>query len=203
MSEPDEHPSEAPGDYEKVGEALGKRLHLPWRLRGGTPALGALALINGFLSIALMAAAAHFTNQPLVFPSLGPTAFLIFYAATRPAASPRNTVVGHLIGAVAGYVSLLAFGLTDVGPALATENVTWARVAAVAMSLGLTAGVMVWARTPHPPAGATTMIVSLGIIRTPAHLGVLMCAIVLLVIQGIVINRVVAGINYPYWSPPR
>jgi len=59
---------------------------------------------------------------------------------------------------------------------------------------------MVWARVPHPPAGATTRIVSLGILREPEQLAVLMLAVVLLVVQGFVINRL-AGIEYPVWAP--
>lgn len=200
---PDRGDAQPRGDYEEIGQGLGRRLRVPALFRGRerTPVLGLFALVNGFLSIGLMAAAAHVTGQPLVFPSLGPTAFLLFYAATQPAASPRNTIFGHLIGAGAGYVSLLAFGLAAAGPALATHHVTWFRVGAVALSLGLTAGLMVWLGIPHPPAGATTMIVSLGIIRTPAHIGVLMAAVAALVVQGIVINRWLAGIDYPFWSP--
>ena len=47
------------------------------------------------------------------------------------------------------------------------------------------------------------MIVSLGILREPWQLGVLLIAVVLLVAQGFVINRL-AGIDYPMWSakPP-
>ena len=66
--------------------------------------------------------------------------------------------------------------------------------------LGLTSGVMVWARVPHPPAGATTLIVSLGILREPEQLAVLMIAVALLLVQGFVINRL-AGIPYPTWAP--
>jgi CBS-domain-containing membrane protein len=108
---------------------------------------------------------------------------------------------GHAIGAAAGYLSLVVFRLTDAAPALAT-SVTWGRVGATALSLGLTSGAMVWARVPHPPAGATTLIVSLGILREPAQLGVLMLAVVLLVLQGAAINRL-AGIPYPVWAPAR
>ena len=71
---------------------------------------------------------------------------------------------------------------------------------AAALSLGLTSGAMVLARVPHPPAGATTLIVSLGILREPEQLAVLMLAVALLVVQGLVINRV-AGIPYPTWAP--
>jgi hypothetical protein len=48
-------------------------------------------------------------------------------------------------------------------------------------------------------ASATTLIVSLGILREPGQLAVLMLAVVLLVIQGFVINRL-AGIPYPRWA---
>jgi CBS domain-containing membrane protein len=165
-----------------------------------TVVLGMFALLNGFISIALMAFAAYITGQPLIFPSLGPTAFLLFYTPDAAAASPRNTVFGHLIGVVVGYLSLAIFGLLDVGPALSV-GVSASRVAAAGLSLGLTAGCMVWFRVPHPPAGATTLIISLGILRTPVQMVVLMLAVMLLVVQGFVINRL-AGLNYPLWAPP-
>lgn len=91
------------------------------------------------------------------------------------------------------------FGLTDAGPAF-LEGVTAARTGAAALSLGLTAGVLAWVRAPHPPAGATTLIVSLGILTEPSQLAVLMLSVALLVLQGFVINRL-AGIPYPAWSP--
>jgi CBS-domain-containing membrane protein len=161
--------------------------------------LAAFSLINGFISIALMALAAVITRAPFVFPSLGPTAFLFFYTPMAATAAPRNALVGHLIGAVAGYLSLVLFGLTDAGPAVAV-GVTLPRVLAAALSLGLTSGLMVLFRSPHPPAGATTLIISLGILTQPWQLGVLMLAVVLLTVQAFVINRL-AGIPYPVWSP--
>jgi CBS-domain-containing membrane protein len=164
-----------------------------------TAVLGLFSLVNGLIAIGAMACVAYVTGEPFVFPSLGPTAFLLFYTPLQPAASPRNTVCGHAIGAAAGYLALVVFDLTDAAPALAS-SVTGARVGAAALSLGLTSGAMVWARVPHPPAGATTLIVSLGILREPEQLAVLMLAVALLVVQGFVINRL-AGIPYPVWSP--
>jgi CBS-domain-containing membrane protein len=52
----------------------------------------------------------------------------------------------------------------------------------------------------HPPAGASTLIVSLGLITTPWKLGILLASIVLLVLLAIMINRL-AGIQYPLWNP--
>jgi CBS domain-containing membrane protein len=162
--------------------------------------MGAFAFVNGCLAIAVMSVVALLTGSPFVFPSLGPTAFLHFYTAMAPAASPRNTVLGHLIGVAAAVVSLALFGLSDAGPAL-SGGMSAARVGAVALSLGLTSGAMVWLRVPHPPAGATTMIISLGILTGTAHLAVLMLAVVLLTMQAFAINRL-AGLPYPRWAPP-
>lgn len=164
-----------------------------------TLVMGLFAFVNGLIAIGTLAFVAFVTRESFVFPSLGPTAFLLFYTPLAPASSPRNAVGGHLIGAIAGYLALVVFGLTGDPPALA-ETVTAARVGAAALSLGLTSGAMVWARVPHPPAGATTLIVSLGILSEPGQLAVLMMAVVLLLAQGLAINRL-AGIPYPLWRP--
>lgn len=206
MNTPDEQGPQRPGpiggDMAAIVWGLARRGRLPalTQRHNSTFVLGLFAFVNGLIAIGIMAAVAYATDEPFVFPSLGPTAFLLFYTPLLPASSPRNTIGGHAIGAAAGYLSLVVFGLTDAAPALAT-SVTGARVGAAALSLGLTSGAMVWARVPHPPAGATTLIVSLGILREPGQLVVLMVAVVLLVVQGFVINRL-AGIPYPLWSPP-
>jgi len=160
--------------------------------------LGAHVLINSAISIGILAGIAALTKQPFVFPSLGPTAFLLFYAAMGAQAAPRNVFCGHLIGVLAGYLALVIFGLTAV-PANLSE-VTAARIGAVTLSLCLTLSLMVWLKVPHAPAGATTMIVGLGLMRTPFQLTVLMIAVVLLILQGIAINRL-ARVPYPWWAP--
>jgi len=177
------------------------RARLPWLTQhyARTPVLAIFSFINGCISIGLMAALALITGSPFIFPSLGPTAFLFFYTPLAPAASPRNTLVGQTIGVLAGYFSLLVTGLTAAGPALAV-GVTWPRVIAAALSLGLTSGLMVLFKSPHPPAGATTLIISLGILTKPWQLLLLLAAVVLLTLQALAINRL-AGIPYPLWNP--
>jgi CBS domain-containing membrane protein len=196
-----QRPGPIGGDMAAIVFGLAGRLRLPslTQRHDSTVVLAAFAFVNGLIAIGAMAAVAFATGEPFVFPSLGPTAFLLFYTPLLPASSPRNTLSGHAIGAAAGYAALVAFGLTDAAPDL-TAGITGARVGAAALSLGLTSGAMVLARVPHPPAGATTLIVSLGILREPAQLAVLMVAVVLLVVQGFAINRL-AGIPYPAWRP--
>jgi CBS-domain-containing membrane protein len=183
-------------------ETFRKYVQLPW-LRHQYPPIPVFALYNflsGFVSIGLMATFALILHSPFIFPSLGPTAFHYFSRQTAPTASPRNAIIGHLIGTVAGYFSLVVTGLTTAGPAIAS-GVTWPRVIAAALSLGLTASLMILFRASHAPAGATTLIISLGILTHPWQLVVLMIAIALLTLQAIAINRLF-GIPFPLWSQP-
>ena len=154
--------------------------------------------LNGFITIALLAAVAMVSRTPFVFPSLGPTAFLFFFTPRAPAASPRHTIYGHAIGIVCGYGALWLFGLQDAPAAMAT-GVSLARVGAAALSLALTGALMILAKAAHPPAGATTLIISLGIVTRPFHLLVIEIAVAILTLQAIVINRL-AGIDYPLWA---
>jgi CBS domain-containing membrane protein len=161
--------------------------------------LAVFGFLSGSVTIAVLAVMAHLAHSPLVFPSLGPTAFLLFYKPMAPQASPRNTIFGHLIGALAGWLSLLVFGLISV-PGSGLGNVTWDRMGAAALSIGLTIGLMELWNVPHPPAGATTLIVSLGLMPQFWQLGMLMLAVIALVALGWAINHLV-GIPYPLWRP--
>jgi len=160
--------------------------------------LGTYVLINSAISIAILAGIAALTKQPFIFPSLGPTAFLLFYVALGAQAAPRNVFCGHLIAVLAGYLALAIFGLTAAPPDL--SNVAARRIGAATVCLCLTLSLMVWLNVPHAPAGATTLIVGLGLMRTPGQLTVLMIAVVLMIAQGIAINRL-ALLPYPLWAP--
>lgn len=160
--------------------------------------------VNGFISIAILCGVAKLFGTPFIFPSLGATAFLVFFTPTAPAASPRNALCGTAIAIACGYAALVLTGLQHAGPAIA-PHLGWARVIAVALSLATTGAVMILLNVPHPPAAATTLIVSLGVVSKPEYLLVLEAAVALLVAQAIVINRL-TGVRYPLWAsvpPPR
>ena len=172
-------------------------LHEVERRIGKRPAQALFAFANGLISIGIMTTLAYLSGVMLIFPSLGPTAFLLFYAPLSPAASPRNTLLGHFIGVLCGYAALALFGLAHQDSAMVT-GINLPHVGAASLSLAATAGLMVLFALEHPPAGATTLIVSLGVLRRPEQLLVLMVAVALLSLQGWVINRL-AGIPYPAW----
>ena len=161
------------------------------------PGVGCHVCINGFITIGLLALLAILTGSPFVFPSLGPTAYLFFFSPMAEAFSPRNTILGHAVGLVCGYA---AFALTVASspPFGMHPGVHGRRVLAAALSLSATGALMALFRVSHPPAGATTLIVSLGIISQPKELAIIEVAVILLTAQAFVINRL-AGLPYPLW----
>jgi CBS domain-containing membrane protein len=179
---------------------LFQRLRLDWLLRHFPPRLvrTAYVFINSFITIALLALLALVSRNPFVFPSLGPTAYLLFFSPLARTSSPRNTIFGHAIGLICGYG---AYAVTGAGalPFAVHPGIFWPRILAAALSLSATGALMVLLGVSHPPAGATTLIVSLGIISKPRELVIIEVAVFLLVAQALAINRL-AGVRYPVWS---
>ena len=179
-----------------------RKLRLDWLLLHFPPRLvrSLYVFVNGFVTIGLLAVLALVSRNPFVFPSLGPTAYLLFFTPLGRTSSPRNTVFGHAIGLVCGYAAFAATGAGEL-PFGEHPGIFWPRVLAAALSLSVTGAFMVILDVSHPPAGATTLIVSLGIISKPSELAIIEAAVFLLVAQALAINRL-AGLPYPFWSAP-
>src|ERR1700756_1145159 len=106
--------------------------------------------INGFISIGILCGLAMVFRTPFIFPTLGAIAFLVFFTPPTQAASPRNALCGHAIALVCGYAALWVTGLQHAGPAMFTQ-LSWARILATALSLGMTGALMIRLNVPHPP----------------------------------------------------
>jgi CBS domain-containing membrane protein len=169
-------------------------LYRRWGNRGNA----VYTFTGGLLTIALSGALAWLLDEPLVFPSLGATAFLFFETPMAEVASPRNTILGHYIGAATAYLWLLVFGLVNAPSALQT-GFTGDRAAAVALSVAFTGGILRLLRAAHPPAGATTVIVSAGLLTSGEELLTLAAGVALLTISANVLNRAL-GVPAPRWA---
>lgn len=177
-----------------------QRLRLDWLLHRFPRRLvrSVYVFVNGFLTIGLLALLALVSQNPFVFPSLGPTAYLLFFSPLGETSRPRSTILGHAIGLICGYAAFVATGAGAL-PFGAHAGIFWPRIFAAALSLSATGAFMVLLDVSHPPAGATTLIVSLGIISKPRELVIIEVAVFLLVAQALMINRL-AGLRYPLWN---
>ncbi len=176
---------------------LNQWLYEKWGNRGNA----LYTFVGGLLTIALSGALAWALDEPLVFPSLGATAFLFFETPMAEVASPRNTLTGHYVGALIATFWLFVFGLQD-NPNALVEGFSVERAAAVALSVGCTGGILRLLRAAHPPAGATTVIVSAGLLHTASQLAALAAGVALLTLSAHVLNRLL-GVPAPRWASPR
>lgn len=155
--------------------------------------------VLGFAAMSVNGLVAWAVNQPLLFPSLAPTVFVLFRSPLSKDACPRNVIFGHSIAILLGLGALLAFGLYDSASVL-QEGTTLMRVVAVALSLALTEAVLISLNTPHTPAATTTLLISLGVFKTPSELISLAIGIVLVTVVSWILNWVL-GVPVPFWSP--
>jgi CBS domain-containing membrane protein len=191
--------------FQRQGSLVGIRgayglkrwLYTKWRNRGNA----AYTFIGSLFAIGLSGMWAYIVKQPLVFPSLGATAFLIFETPMAEVGTPRNTLIGHTVGVAAGVASLALFGLLDA-PSVYVSGVTLGRVGAIALAVALTGGVLRLLRSAHPPAGATTIIVASGLLAKPRQLLDVLIGVLLLTIAGWCLNRLM-GVPAPVWAAPR
>ncbi|WP_435118128.1 HPP family protein [Halolamina sp. C58] len=133
--------------------------------------------------LAVTGAAAVLTGRPFLFPSLGPSAYLLATTPDAAVSQPRNVLGGHAIGVVAGLLAttLLSPGLVVIDP-IAPLSPEMIRLAASAVvSVALTTGGMLATGYEHAPACATTLIVALGLLSTPTEGAIVLVAIAVLV----------------------
>ncbi|MCU1481819.1 MAG: hypothetical protein JWQ19_2605 [Subtercola sp.] len=157
--------------------------------RGGGAAYAAVLTI---LTLAITGAVGLLIKQPWLFPSLGPTVMLFFESPKQPSSRPLNTIVGHLVGIAAGLACYTALGLTGQPSAL-VGGLTVPYVIAGALAVGVTTAVLSLLKMAHPPAGASTLIVALGILHTPAQLPSMVGAVLLITAAGWAFNRLLLG----------
>ena len=157
--------------------------------RGGGAAYAAVLAI---VTLSITGAVGLLVKQPWLFPSLGPTVMLFFESPKQPSSRPLNTIVGHVVGIAAGVTCFTVFGLSGHRSA-PVGGLTVSYVIAGAVAVGITTAVLSLLKLPHPPAGASTLIVALGILHTPVQLLSMVGAVLLITTAGWAFNRLLLG----------
>jgi CBS-domain-containing membrane protein len=84
-------------------------------------------------------------------------------------------------------------------PSAYVQGVTPARIGAVAVSVALTGGVLRLLRAAHPPAGATTIIVSSGLLAENRQIVAVAVGVAAITVAGWALNRLM-GVPAPRWA---
>ncbi len=155
------------------------------------------AAINGGLAIIVIGVFAWLTELPLVFPALGPSAFILFSAPFSPAAAPRSVVLGHLLGMACGWLCWFITSLFAAEPiSLAGEG--WAPIASACAALAMTAMLLIRFQCPHPPACASALVIALGGVTHWTAIGAMAVAVLIVTVQAVWLSRLF-GVKTPLW----
>lgn len=116
--------------------------------------------------VLVVAASGWATRQPLIFASLGPTAYELVEQPQLRSARAYNIIVGHLIGLGAGFLGLYLSNAWAAPNAISAGIASTDRLWAVAIAATLTTLVTLILKAGQPAALATTLLVSLGSMQT-------------------------------------
>jgi CBS-domain-containing membrane protein len=182
---------------------------ITWRARLSIPSLLAtqeewkvvsiISGVNGALAILTISLLAWVTGLPLVFPALGPSAFILFTKPFSPDAAPRSVILGHFIGIASGVAAWLVFSYLNHAP-VSLDSLGWPALASASAALAATCILLVRFSCPHAPACASALVVALGGAPGWSSTLAMLCAVVVLVGQALLIYRI-AGVRTPFWTP--
>ncbi len=138
--------------------------------------------------IMVLALAGWVSHSPLVFASLGPTAYEIIETPQRPSSRPYNILAGNL---VALFASFIALWLTHAwsAPSVSSLGVPLARVWASTLAAMLTVFGTLLIRATQPAALSTSLIVSLGMMQTFKDAAIILIALAVMTLLGESIRR--------------
>ncbi|NHN42135.1 HPP family protein [Halorubellus sp. JP-L1] len=157
-----------------------------------TPATFAGEVVRSAYAGGLLVAstvAAWLLGVALVFPSLGPSAYVLATVDDPP--TRRRVVAGHAVGVAAGAGAYYALaGGLAVTAALEPGSTATLRLGlAGVVSVAATTFGMRYFSVPHAPACATTLIVSLGLLTAPLELVGIVASVGVLVVVDAAVNR--------------
>lgn len=136
-----------------------------------------------------MAAIGWAIRQPLIFASLGPTAYELVELPQMRSARAYNIVVGHLVGLGAGFLGLYLLNAWAAPNVLSSGVVSSQRLGAVVVAATLTTLVTLLLKASQPASLATTLLVSLGAMQTRRDAMVIVAGVLVITAIGEPLRR--------------
>ncbi|ELZ06742.1 HPP family protein [Natrialba aegyptia] len=151
---------------------------------------------NVTLHFLFLGAIAWVSGQPFLFPSLGPSAYLLATGEKDRAEGAYHVIGGHAVAAVCGLIAYVLFAngvvVVDAFQQARPFSPEVGRlVISGIVSMALTTVGMLWSNTNHPAACATALIVALGLMSTVLEVVIIVLAVALLVgFHNTIVDRV-------------
>jgi len=129
------------------------------------------------------------TRTPLIFTSLGPTAYELVEKPKAPSARLYNIIVGHMTALGAGFFSLWILSAWHA-PIVATAGfVSSPRLWAAVLSVALTTLLTLVLHASQPASLSTTLLVSLGTMQSSRDAVAIILGVLIIAAIGEPIRR--------------
>ncbi len=130
--------------------------------------------------LAIIGAIGIASSEPLLFASLGPSAYLAARKPQERSTKFYNVFMGHLSGLAAGFLAVFALGAWNAPvPFVDSHSLAPVRLFAIALAVLWSLSFDSLLHVDHAPTEATTILVASGVFRTATD--------ALMVIQGVAI----------------
>jgi len=146
------------------------------------------SLAEGAL-ILVVAAIGWVTRMPLIFTSLGPTAYELVEKPSSPSARSYNIIAGHFVALGAGFLSLWLLDAWNSPGVASSGFVSSPRLWAAVLSVVITTAVTLALKASQPASLSTTLLVSLGSMQTRRDAGAIAIAVLILAAVGEPLRR--------------
>ncbi len=174
---PEAPPPTPPSARHKVLNWIADIPHPFWAPLG----TGALILLAGAVSL--------WVGRAWLFASLGPTAYEQAELPQNKTSRIYHVIVGHWMGLACGFLAV-ALTHTWLDPnVLATSHITAGRVWASVLGIAMTSLAALLLRASHPPAGATSLLVTLGAFSTKQDAYDVVAGVLIVACAGEVLRR--------------
>ncbi|WP_255170334.1 HPP family protein [Natrononativus amylolyticus] len=164
------------------------------------------ATVNVFLHFSILGLITLVTGRPFLFPSLGPSAYLMATGEQPRAEGAYHVIGGHAVAVAAGLIAYALVG-NEVSAYVVFDRpdiaFSWELIylsASATLAMMLTTTTMLLTKTNHAAACATTLIIALGL------MGGLEDALIIVVAVAILWyfhDRVISTLAERYGFKPR
>ena len=145
------------------------------------------SFLAGFFSIITIGVLTVLTYKTeygiFLIASFGSSMVLLYGYPESPFAQPKNIFFGHLLTAITGLIFLYFVPLP--------------LFLILPLAVGFGVSLMILLNVTHPPAGGNPIIVIMGSVSIDYLLNPIIIGVIIILIFGIIINRVILKKNYP------
>ena len=145
------------------------------------------SFLAGFFSIITISILTILTYKTefgvFLIASFGSSMVLLYGYPESPFAQPKNIFFGHLLTAIVGLIFLYFVPLP--------------LFLIIPLAVGFGVSLMILLNVTHPPAGGNPIIVIMGSVSIDYLLNPIIIGTIIILLFGIIINRLVLKKNYP------